>query len=111
MLVELVLRLGHDFDWWLTQPLAFLMWCYFHLQEIDRRRQWEMQMSQIDQAWLNAKGFHEPNTLKDEQVRVLEEASGVDLTEQAYQRGLEMLADLEAGDVFNGEAEVLEYVG
>lgn len=108
MLVELVLRLGHSFEWWLAQPLAFLMWCYFHLQEIDRRCQWERQMEQVDQAWLNAKGFHEPNTLKDEQSRLVESASGVDLTAQALERGLQMLADMEAGDIFNGVAEVLE---
>lgn len=114
MLVELVERLGFDFDWWLDQPLAFLRWCYLHLQEIDHRRRWDYQLGDVDRAWLMAKAFHEPNTLKAEQMRIIDSAASVDAGEAAIAKGMKMLEDLETGQVMSGlmsgEDPELDYV-
>lgn len=102
MLVELVERLGHTFEWWLEQPLAFHRWCFGHLQEIDRRRDWLGRVRQIDGAWLNARAFHDPDSLKSEQQSIFASAEGEDADEMALVRGTAMLAEFERGNTLDG---------
>lgn len=102
MLVELVERLGHSFDWWLEQPLGFLRLCYHHLQEIDRRREWVDEARQIRMAWLNARAFHDSDSLKGEQQALIASAAGVDVDESALVRGAAMLAEFERGKTLEG---------
>ena len=102
MLVELVERLGHTFDWWLEQPLAFHRLCYAHLQELDRRRQWVARARSIEDAWLAARAFHDPESLKGEQQSHLASAAGQAADELALAKGFAMLAEFERGKVLEG---------
>lgn len=102
--MELVERLGHTFDWWLEQPLAFHRWCFGHLQEIDRRRHWVQQARDIEGAWLNAQAFHQPDLLKDEQNAHVAGAAGRHADETALVRAAAMLAEFERGQTLEGLA-------
>jgi hypothetical protein len=102
MLVELVERLGHSFDWWLEQPLAFHRLCFNHLQEIDRRRGWVTRAGHIDSAWLNAKGFHEPDSLRNEKQSHIASAAGTAAETTALERANAMLAEFERGNTLDG---------
>jgi hypothetical protein len=48
--IELAERLGPSIDWWLVQPFAFGLWCFYRLQELDRRRTWLARMAGIEAA-------------------------------------------------------------
>ena len=100
-MVELVERLGHTFDWWLEQPLAFHRWCFGHLQELDRRRGWLERARSIDSAYLAARAFHDPESLKSEQQSHLAAAAAADADEIAIDRGRQLLAELEAARMFD----------
>lgn len=95
-------RLGHTFEWWIEQPLAFHRWCFGHLQEIDRRRNWLARARQIDAAWLNAHAFHNADSLQGEQQSHIASACGPGADEAALVRAAAMLAEFERGNTLDG---------
>jgi hypothetical protein len=102
MLTEIVERLGHTFDWWESQPLAFLRLVYGHLQELDRRRQWIQRAQALDQAWLVAKAFHDPNILKDDHRMLIASAGSHKEDQLTLIRGERMAAELDYANVMEG---------
>ena len=101
MVVEVAERVGPSLDWWLAQPFAYLLWTYYHLQELDRRRGWLLRMRGTEQAWMNAYAFHDPDRIKQKREEILAEAASTDADETVLDRGRQLLADLEAARMFD----------
>lgn len=98
MLVELSARVGPSLDWWLCRPFAFALYCYRHLQEIDRRTDWLEKVRRLDFAKLIAIGFHEPSQLDTERRAIIAEAAGP-VRPDEIDRARKMAAEIEAFDV------------
>jgi hypothetical protein len=72
--IELAERLGPSIDWWLVQPFAYGLWCFYRLHELDRRRTWLARMAGIEAALLTHWAMHNPDGIGNTSSKLIAEA-------------------------------------
>lgn len=64
---------------WFAEPYEFVLWTYFQLQELDRRREWVQRLQRWELAFYIGKAFNQPADLTEIRAAILAAATAASL--------------------------------